>query len=376
MARVALELQPCCGNRSGIGTYTYEIAKRMHSTTGLDFCGNVFNFMGREQQHIVPSDFTFPIQYCKIMPYALYRRMWNYLPLSYTSLFELPSDVGVFFDYIVPPRFSGKAIQVIHDLSYLRYPETMNKRNLRRLRGELEASIARSSRIVTISEFSRSEIVRMLRVPQEKIDIVSPAPANMTLMCGEGENNQTAEHTEPFVLYVGTLEPRKNLERLIQAFDMLKKTERIPHKLILAGGAGWGTEGISSAVRAASCADDIKFTGYVSVTEKRALYQNADVFVFPSLYEGFGIPPLEAMEMGCPVVCANAASLPEVVGDAARLVDPWDVRSIADGILNVLTDEEYADSLRRKGKKQFEKYTWDTSAERLTKICCSVVEGL
>lgn len=241
------------------------------------------------------------------------------------------------------------------------------------------SSIERSDRIVTISEFSRSEIIKLLHVPVEKIDIVSPAPAN-SMQAEECVNKEVELNLKnirkPYILYVGTIEPRKNLVRLIRAFEHLKQVEKIPHQLVLAGGLGWGNKEICETARKVSCAEDIRFVGYVSDAEKSALYRNADAFVFPSLYEGFGIPPLEAMEMNCPVICANAASLPEVVGEAARLVEPLDEKSIADGILQVLTDKDYADSLRKRGQEQFKKYTWDDSAKRLTEVCRRVSEEL
>lgn len=376
--KVALELQPCCGNRSGIGTYTYELSKRLRNQNGLEFLGNVFDFCSKEKNCLGVNEFQFPVQKCSKLPYSVYRRIWNYVPISYWSLFESKADIGVFFDYIIPPRFSGKAIQVIHDLSYLQFPETMSKRNLRRLQDGLMSSVERSDRIVTISEFSRTEIIKLLHVPGEKIDIVSPAPANSIYAeeCISKEMELNLNIRKPYILYVGTIEPRKNLVRLIRAFEHLKQVENIPHQLVLAGGPGWGNKEIYETARKSSCVEDIQFTGYVSDAEKSALYRNADAFVFPSLYEGFGIPPLEAMEMNCPVICANAASLPEVVGEAARLVEPLDEESIADGILLVLTDKDYADSLRKKGQEQFKKYTWDDSAKRLTEVCRRVSEEL
>ena len=214
----------------------------------------------------------------------------------------------------------------------------------------------------------------MLGVPKEKISVVYNAPSLASNSADYGEICKKFGIRSEYILFVGTIEPRKNVSRLLQAFDLLKGGYKLPHQLVLAGGKGWQDEQIFQTLQNTRFADDIVRTGYVSAEEKNALYQNASVFVFPSVYEGFGIPPLEAMTWGCPVVCANAASLPEVVGDAAELVDPMDESSIANGILRVLTDHEYAQQLIEKGRAQARKFSWDRSAEQLFAVCKEVLE--
>lgn len=365
--RVALELQPCCGKRSGIGTYAYELAKRLRSEAGLVFCGNVFNFLGRNDNREALSGLAMPIRENRLLPYGVYRRVWGAAP--YRWLFPGAVDVSIFFNYIVPPRVKGQVMAVVHDMTYLRCPETMEAANLRRIRCGLRRSIERSSRILTISEFSKREIEALLGVPEGKIAVVSPAPSLSGAAADFDGCRRKWGIRGPYLLYVGTIEPRKNLTRLLRAFALLKEKYRIPHQLVLAGGRGWRDEGIYQAAGAIRHRDDVVFTGYVSAGEKNALYQNAGVFVFPSLYEGFGMPPLEAMRFGCPVVCANAASLPEVAGDAAELVDPLEVESIAGGVWRVLSEGAYAQQLITNGYQQIKKYTWESSAERLASLC-------
>ena len=308
--KVALELQPCCGRRSGIGVYTYELAKRLRSENGLEFCGNLFNFAGRND-----NTEAIPIRESRMFPYGVYRRIWDIVPVSYDSLFPGKADLTIFFNYIVPPRIKGDVMTAVHDLTYLQFSETMDARNLKRIKQGIRYSVERSSRVLTISEFSKGEIAELLGVPEEKIAVVSPAPS---------------------------------LSGVTADFDGCRQK--------------WGIKELRHR-------DDVVFTGYVSDGEKNALYQNAEVFVFPSLYEGFGIPPLEAMAHGCPVVCANAASLPEVAGGAAELVDPLEVEGIAAGIWRVLSDGAYARHLRENGRIQAKKYTWESSAERLMSLC-------
>lgn len=372
---VALELQPCCGNRSGIGMYTYELAKRMKTENGLEFAGNVFNFLGRNDNTDALSEIEMPIRTQKSMPYGVYRRVWHTIPFSYNALFPV-ADLNVFFNFIVPPRVKGKVITVIYDMTYLRFPETMNESNLRRIRKDIGYSVARSDRIVTISEFSKNEIHELLEVPKEKIDVVYSAPSIATGVADFQIVQECLKIQKPYLLYVGTIEPRKNLIRLIQAFDWLKREKQIPHQLILAGGGGWKTEEIHQAVEAAQFGREIQFTGYLSSEEKNALYQNADAMVFPSLYEGFGMPPLEAMLFECPVICSDAASLPEIVGEAAELVDPLDVQAIADGIWHVLSNRDYRRSLIEKGAQQALRFSWDRSAEKMIQIYKETLGGI
>ncbi len=374
--KVALELQPCCGKRSGIGTYTYELAKRLKNQDGLEFCGNLFNFAGRNDNSDSLAGIEMPIRESRIFPYGVYRRVWNLVPIPYQSLFPDRADLSVFFNYIVPPRVSGRVITTIHDMTWLRFPETMDQRNYRRLKNEMARSIERSDHILTVSTFSKEEIHKLLHIPREKISVVY----NAASCSPETDPFETVAEKyqihRPYILYVGTIEPRKNLVRLIHAFSQLRKEYGIPHQLVLTGGRGWNCEDIYRTAKESAPGNEAVFTGYVSQGEKNTLYQNANVFVFLSLYEGFGIPPLEAMAFGCPVVCSNAASLPEVVGEAARLVDPLDEADIAQGIWDVLSDGGYASRLVERGYQQAKKFTWEASAKKLTEICREVLEGM
>jgi len=371
--KVALELQPCCGKRSGIGTYTYELAKRLRDGNGLEFCGNLFNFAGRNDNYESLRDISMPIRESRVFPYGVYRRIWNVVPIPYQSLFPDRADLHLFFNYIVPPHIAGRVMTAVYDMTWLRFPETMEKRNYQRLQNGMEHSIERSCHIITISRFSKREIVSLLGVPEEDVSVVPCAPS-LSERAGDFSACAGKFHiTKPYLLYVGTIEPRKNLIRLLKTYALLKREQGISHQLVLAGGRGWEADGIYQMAKGAS---DVVFTGYISAGEKNALYRNADAFVFPSLYEGFGIPPLEAMALGCPVVCSNAASLPEIVGEAARLVDPLDEADIAQGIWDVLSKSEYASRLVEAGYRQAQKFTWEASADKLAQICREVLEDL
>lgn len=372
MARVALELQPCCGNRSGIGTYTYELAKRLQNRNGIEYVGNVFNFLGRNDNTSSLTGIQMPIRIQKSMPYGVYRRIWHKIPLTYSMMFP-KADLSIFFNYIVPPRISGNVITTIHDMTYLRYPETMDKKNLKRIEQDIKSSIDRSDHIMVVSEFTKKEAAKLLNIHSENISVVYNAPSVSDEIIPFEMISDKFSIKKPYILYVGTIEPRKNIIKMIKAYERLKKETGISHQLILAGGIGWNTEEILKTIDESVYKEQIIRTGYISGIEKNTLYANAQAFLFPSLYEGFGIPPLEAMHFGCPVICADAASLPEVVGNAAELVDPLDTLSIANGIWKVISDESYSLNIVKRGYEQEKKFTWEQSARQLEQLCHRVL---
>lgn len=368
--KVALELQPCCRQQTGIGTYTYELARRLTNQGGLEFCGNLFNFASRTGSRAAMRDISMPVRECRELSYGLYRRIWHLCPISYDSLFPGGADLTVFFDYIVPPRISGKVITTIHDMTYVRYPEMMNQKNLRRIRRDFEYSLERSARILTVSEFSKREIMELLHIPAEKISVVYNAPALREEAADFETVAEKYQIDDPYILYVGTIEPRKNLMRLLKAFRLMKKEQGIEHKLVLAGGSGWRNKEVYQMAESLPCAQDVIFTGYVSEGEKSALYRHAAVFAFPTLYEGFGIPVLEAQSCGVPVLTSDCASLPEVGGEGALYVNPYDEKAIAQGLWKLLTDRELAEKLVRAGYENRKRFSWERSAERL----CEIIE--
>ena len=364
---VALELQPCCGNRSGIGTYTYELARRLKDEDGIHYSGTIFNCLGREHSKQDLEGIKLSLEQCQLFPYGIYRRIWHLVPVKYQQLFS-PADIRIFFDFIVPPRVDGRVMTTVHDLSFLRYPETIRRVNRQRIERDIQYSLDRSDKIITISEFSKRELIELMGVEEERIALVSPAPA-CTVIDGGAADLSRFSIQSPYLLYVGTIEPRKNLVSLIKAFEYLKKETGCPHQLVLAGGKGWNNEEIYLSAQESPYQKEIVFTGYISQAEKNALYQGASLFVFPSLYEGFGIPPLEAMGAGCPVVCSDAASLPEVVGDAAKLTSPTDMKGLAQAMAEVLFDPVRREDLIARGRERRKVYTWEKSAKRLHELC-------
>lgn len=369
--KIALELQPCLKNKSGVGVYTYELSRRLQRYQDLELIGNIFNFMGRNNLTTDLQGLELKQSYCKIFPYGVYRRVWHSIPISYNMLFKEDVDITHFFNFIIPPKIKGKVVNTIHDLTFKFYPETMDERNLRRIQQDIDYSIERSDIITTVSECSKGDIVKELSVSEENVKVIYPGvdSKRYSRVYSREEKEQVKKKynlPDCYVLYMGTLEPRKNILGLVEAFGRLKKEEGLEDiKLVLAGKKGWLYEGIFKKIKELNLEDEVIFTDYVDEVDKALIYQLAECFVFPSLYEGFGIPILEAMAASIPVVTSNVSSLPEVAGDAALLTSPNDTIKMAECIFNILTDETLSQSLINKGLGQVKKYTWDESVEKL-----------
>jgi glycosyltransferase involved in cell wall biosynthesis len=274
----------------------------------------------------------------------------------------------------VSPWFAGcPAVVTVPDLSFLRYPEAFPPFQRLYLRTQTRRSVHAARRVIAISAATQRDVVELLDVPAERVDVVhvgidetfSPAPA------GQVEAFRRQKGLPPrFILYVGTLEPRKNLVRLVQAFQQVKA--RPEHgdraganqdlKLVLGGGEGWYYQDIFDEVARLDLEGEVMFPGYVPNQELAWWYRAAAVFAYPSLMEGFGLPVGEALACGTPVVTSDLSSLPEVAGDAALLVDPTSVDSMADALHRLLVDDDLARELSARGPQQAARFTWHRTA--------------
>ena len=276
--------------------------------------------------------------------------------------------------YTVPLRTSGRVVLSLVEFSWLINPEEFPSSRLftSQIRLMTRHSIRRADRIITPTQFGRNQLLKYFDLPQEKVDVI-PFGFNESFL----ELRDPAEidrvkkkHsiTGDYLLSVGDLHPRKNLKRLIQAFNWLKETYKIPHKLVLVGKELWQAGEIYQAASSCSSRDSIIFTGYVSLEELRALYQGATLFAFPSLYEGFGLPVHEAMASCLPVVVSNRGALPEVVGDAALIVDPLNVEEIGSAMFRVLDSQTTREDLIKNGLKQIKGFSWGQSCRKLLSL--------
>jgi glycosyltransferase involved in cell wall biosynthesis len=271
-------------------------------------------------------------------------------------------------DFVAVPQLRGRSIVTVHDLSYLTTPECADPSLRAYLKRAVWQSVRKADAVVAVSENTRRDLARLLRLPENRLRVVPNGIDEQFRPVGD-ESAITAIRQkigveEPFILSVGTLEPRKNLVRLLEAFSGLAG-QGLEHKLVLAGRKGWLYQPILEAAAPLQRAGRVVLVDFVGDDNLPALYSAAEAFVYPSLYEGFGLPPLEAMACGTPVVASNTSSLPEVLGEAALLVEPHDVAAIASSMRQVLTDADLRARLIAAGLEQARRFTWRVAAERL-----------
>jgi glycosyltransferase involved in cell wall biosynthesis len=266
--------------------------------------------------------------------------------------------------YALPVGWPGPGVVTIYDLSFLRFRGAFKPANRIYLTAVTRATARRARRILTISEHARRDIVRLLSVPEQRVDVTYPAVEERCrpLPAQEVEAFRVARGLpQVFVFAVGTLEPRKNLVGLLQAYARVRKP-RPP--LYIAGGAGWRFSPIFDTVRQLNLVDDVHWLGFVPEDDLVLWYNAARLFAFPSLYEGFGLPVLEAMACGTPVITSTAASLPEVGGSAAVLVPPQDTERIAQEMERVLDDPQLRTEMRAAGRIQASRFSWRAMADQ------------
>jgi len=260
----------------------------------------------------------------------------------------------------------------IMDLSYIHFPQLFKKRDLYQLKFWTKLSVRKAKIIFTISNASKSDIIKIYGVPKKKVAVTYPGIKEENIkheaLSMKDVKDKYGIEGE-YILFVGTLQPRKNIKKLIEAFSKLStfNSQLSTLNLVVVGKKGWMYEEILGAPKKFGIEDKVKFLDFVTDEELQALYKNALCFILPSLYEGFGLPVLEAMQNGCPVITSNISSLPEAGGDAALYVDPQDVNDIADKIQKVISNQKLRDDMMEKGYKQVKKFSWEKTARETLK---------
>ena len=293
------------------------------------------------------------------------------IPLTLSAeLRRHPVDV-LHVQYTAPPFPPCPVVTTIHDLSFEHLPETFKRRSRAQLRLTVRRTTRKAALILTLSEFSRRDIIETYAVDPERV-IVTPAaaPPHFAPVADETELRAVRERygiSPNYLLSLGSIQPRKNLTRLIEAYSCLRRERpnaELP-QLVLAGKRGWLDDEVFRAAQQDGLSESISFIGYVPEKDLPALYSGAMCFVYPSYFEGFGLPVIEAMQCGAPVIAGNRSSLPEVAGDAALLFDPFDTRALADAIARVTDDPDYRAELCARGFKRAGTFSWLDTA-RLT----------
>ena len=298
-----------------------------------------------------------------IAPHTPFVRIPVSLPLE---LRRHPVDV-LHVQYISPPFGRTPVVNTVHDLAHIHHPQFFPKPEVWRQRLLLPRSIRRAARVLTDSQYSREEILRTYRVAPDRVVVTYPGVSDHFRRIAGAELDRVLERygiAPPYLLYVGNIQPRKNLRGLVEAFAALKRAEHLPHRLVIVGRQAWGEADAFARVRELGLGADVLFTSYVPYADLPALYSGATALVYPSFFEGFGFPPLEAMRCGTPVVVSNRPVFPEVLGDASMKVDPAQPADIARGILAVIRDAGLRESLVARGLERARGYRWEETARR------------
>jgi glycosyltransferase involved in cell wall biosynthesis len=296
------------------------------------------------------------------------------IPLTLSAeLRKHPVDV-LHVQFTAPPFCPCPMVVSIHDLSFEHLPQTFNRRSRTQLRLTVRHSARRATKILTLSEHTRRDVIDTYEIEPDKVTAIPlAAPAHFGPIKDDKELQRVRHNygiDRDYVLAVGSIQPRKNLVRLVKAYAALRGAHtgnRYP-QLVLAGKCGWLYDETFRALEQTGVKDSVVLTGYVPETDLPALYSGALCFVYPSFFEGFGLPPLEAMKCGAPVIVGDATSLPEVVGDAALKVDPYDVSAIAAAIDGLINNSELRRELSVKGLRRAKMFDWKDTAQRTLKV--------
>ncbi|MSS64493.1 glycosyltransferase family 4 protein [Velocimicrobium porci] len=378
--RIAFDIQPLLNNsKSGVGFYEHGLVTELVNKKKEDqFYLQFFSYKNREEKRKIAKRYlsnNTEMDECTYFPGSLYRVLMSFIYFPYHFFFKKQAEITHFFNFCIPPGVKGKKVVTIHDMTFRAYPGTMRWKTKMVLALNIKKSIRRADKIIADSEFTKKEMQKYYSVNETKIAVV-PCGIDFNIFHTEYNDDTISEVktkykiTGDYFLYLGTLEPRKNIEGLIKAYAIFCKkhsNEAIP-KLVLAGGKGWNYETIFSAVKEYSLEERIYFTGYVADEDVPKLMAGAYAFCFPSFYEGFGMPPLEAMACGTPVLTSNNSSLTEVTADAAFKVNPNSIEEIADGLEVLWQDKQLYHELRKKGIEQAKKYSWENAANLLYNV--------
>lgn len=345
-------------NRVGSGEFCFQLLK---SLSKVDKKNNYFIYLPLSPTQDMPEE-------SENWKYEVFsaKKLWTLIGLG-KKLFKNENELDVFYSptHYLPLNFKTPSVIAILDVSYLHFPNLFKKKDLFMLKYWGKYSIKKSKKIITISESSKNDIINLYKVPAHKIAVIYPGIKEVrSNHLSMDDIKEKFEINNKYILFVGTLQPRKNITRLIEAFSKLKTDA----DLVIVGKKGWQYEEILEAPRKFEVKNRVKFIENALDEDLPSLYKNAEFFILPSLYEGFGLPVLEAMNYGCPVITSDVSSLPEAGGDAALYVDPENVEDISKKMQELLVDKDLRDRLIKKGHEQVKKFSWEKSAKETLKV--------
>jgi glycosyltransferase involved in cell wall biosynthesis len=373
--RIGLDGIPLADLKTGIGHYTFELARALAEVAPTDEFELIspFPYLAELSSQTLPENLR--MERAHVNP--LGRRWWAiglpaYVKRASYSLFH-----GTNYD--IPLWNRCPTVVTIHDLSVLLHPQAHPRKVVRRARRRLPVMARSASMIITATNEGRREVCEHLGVEPERVAVTPYAPRGNFQPVGPkdvAEVHGRLGVEDGFLLFVGTIEPRKNLLTLVRAFEeILRETQHRP-QLVIAGREGWLSDDLFAYIdKSRALRERLRFTGYLGEEDLAALYSSCSVFIYPSLYEGFGLPPLEAMACGAPVITSSIYSIREVVGQSARLVEPTDVKALARAIITLLEDEGARSALALAGRERAREFTWEKTARQTLELYRRVLKG-
>jgi glycosyltransferase involved in cell wall biosynthesis len=375
--RIGLDGIPLGEIKTGVGHYTFELAHALASLSPEDEFELVSPFpyvcaRGEDVDQTLPPNLS--VREAKVNRLSR-RRWWSIgLPL-YLKRASLDLFHGTNYD--LPLWKKCETVLTIHDLSLLLHPETHEEHLVRRARWRLPTMARKATMIITPSESVRREVCEHLNIKPERI-VAIPEAARRSFhqvpLAETIEVRRRLKVEDEFILFVGTIEPRKNLLTLARAMDEILRATRLRPQLVIAGKEGWLTGELFSYLKSAQMGERVRFTGYVSDADLRALYSSCRVFVYPSVYEGFGLPPLEAMACGAPVITSRIPSIIETTGEAALLVSPTDYQELARSIIHLLTNSGERERRSSAGLRRATGFSWERTARATLNVYCEALK--
>ncbi len=364
--QIGLDISCISRSKAGVGCYTRSLIRKLSE---IDKDG-VYAFFSYKERRSGRKKTVKARMFHKVYG-ALRHTIWEQLLLP-LNLFIRGIDLIHSPAYVTPMMKSCPTIITVHDMAYLLYPDKFVKAYRLYLKFWVPLSVKRADIVVTDSIQSKRDIVKLLKVPEEKVEVIYLGVSELFRPVSDDEKLDAIRRKynlpQEFILYVGTIEPRKNIIELIYAYGEFKKKVGDTVKIVIGGKMGWLYDNIFEAIEGLGLKEDVIFTGYIADEDLPLVYNAAKVFVYPSLYEGFGLPPLEAMACGVPVVTSNTSSLPELVNGAGIMVNPDNPHELAEAIYNVLTNEELRKKMIKRGLEKAKKFTWEKTAKKTLEV--------
>ncbi len=372
--RVGIDISFIIKDRVGVDQYIYNLLRGLANVDSDNLYYLYSNRAVPEEFFCIGGNFKVVIHKSKILP----RIMWvqfvlpGLLKRDGIELLHAPC-------YMAPSRARCPKVITFHDMASWLFPEKFRLIH-RIVYSWFVPSFAKNAdRIIAVSESTKKDLVRLFGMPEDKITVVYEGTNELFKPAKDAGLLERIREKyglpEKYILYVGILEPRKNISALIRAYGLMKDSREVEHKLVIVGNKGWMCDEIFKTVQSLRLEDEVIFTGYIADKELPLVYNSAELFVYPSTYEGFGLPPLEAMACGVPVITSNISSLPEVTGDAAILINPDNADELSAAMAKVISSSSLRESMINKGFERVKMFSWKKAAEETLEVYKDILAG-